>query len=131
MLATNCPMPGRMDAAQASPVSAWIAVSREQNGHPLVPPTERDLRFLSGSRPRLASASALLRRGVGSEPRPAVCRDPVLAQAGRRGPLGHTVFGQAPSRRSFGAVTGLRGAILRARRTGRSDVAQPVANARS
>jgi hypothetical protein len=24
-------MPGRMDAAQASPVSAWMAVSREQN----------------------------------------------------------------------------------------------------
>jgi len=30
-------MPGRMDAAQASPVSAWMAVSREQNDHPLVP----------------------------------------------------------------------------------------------
>jgi len=30
-------MPGRMDAAQASPVSAWMAVSREQNGHSLVP----------------------------------------------------------------------------------------------
>jgi hypothetical protein len=29
-------MPGRMDAAQASPVSAWMAVSREQNNHPLV-----------------------------------------------------------------------------------------------
>jgi hypothetical protein len=28
-----------MDAAQASPVSAWMAVSREQNDHPLVPPT--------------------------------------------------------------------------------------------
>jgi hypothetical protein len=26
-----------MDAAQASPVSAWVAVSREQNDHPLVP----------------------------------------------------------------------------------------------
>jgi hypothetical protein len=26
-----------MDAAQASPVSAWMAVSREQNDHPLVP----------------------------------------------------------------------------------------------
>jgi hypothetical protein len=39
MLATNCPMPGRMDAAQASPVSAWMAVSREQNDHPLVPRT--------------------------------------------------------------------------------------------
>jgi hypothetical protein len=25
-----------MDAAQASPVSAWMAVSREQNDHPLV-----------------------------------------------------------------------------------------------
>ena len=25
-----------MDAAQASPVSAWLAVSREQNDHPLV-----------------------------------------------------------------------------------------------
>ena len=37
MLATNCPMPGRMDAAQASLVSAWMAVSREQNDHPLVP----------------------------------------------------------------------------------------------
>src|SRR6201993_4611540 len=33
----NCPMPGRMDAAHASPVSACIAVSREQNDHPLVP----------------------------------------------------------------------------------------------
>jgi hypothetical protein len=30
-------MPGRMDAAQASPVSAWMAVSREQNDYPLVP----------------------------------------------------------------------------------------------
>jgi len=28
-----------MDAAQASLVSAWMAVSREQNDHPLVPPT--------------------------------------------------------------------------------------------
>jgi hypothetical protein len=28
-----------MDAAQASPVSAWMAVSREQNDHPLVPRT--------------------------------------------------------------------------------------------
>jgi hypothetical protein len=28
-----------MDAAQASPVSAWMAVSREQNDHPLVPLT--------------------------------------------------------------------------------------------
>jgi hypothetical protein len=37
MLATNCLMPGRMDAAQASPVSAWMAVSREQDDHPLVP----------------------------------------------------------------------------------------------
>jgi hypothetical protein len=27
-----------MDAAQASPVSAWMAVSREQNDHPLVAP---------------------------------------------------------------------------------------------
>src|SRR6202451_1621890 len=36
-LATNCPMPGRMDAAQASPMSARMAVSREQNDHPLVP----------------------------------------------------------------------------------------------
>jgi hypothetical protein len=36
---TNCPMPGRMDAAQASPVSAWMAVSREQNDYSLVPPT--------------------------------------------------------------------------------------------
>jgi hypothetical protein len=26
-----------MDAAQASPVSAWMAVSLEQNDHPLVP----------------------------------------------------------------------------------------------
>jgi hypothetical protein len=26
-----------MDAAQASPVSAWMAVSRVQNDHPLVP----------------------------------------------------------------------------------------------
>jgi len=26
-----------MDAAQASPVSAWMAVSREQNDHALVP----------------------------------------------------------------------------------------------
>jgi hypothetical protein len=26
-----------MDAAQASPVSAWMAVGREQNNHPLVP----------------------------------------------------------------------------------------------
>src|ERR1700761_5704328 len=34
---TNCSMPGRMDAAQASPVSAWMAVSREQNDPPLVP----------------------------------------------------------------------------------------------
>jgi hypothetical protein len=25
-----------MDAAQASPVSAWMAASREQNDHPLV-----------------------------------------------------------------------------------------------
>jgi hypothetical protein len=25
-----------MDAAQVSPVSAWMAVSREQNDHPLV-----------------------------------------------------------------------------------------------
>jgi hypothetical protein len=33
-------MPGRMDAAQASPVSAWMAVSREQNDHPLVPRTD-------------------------------------------------------------------------------------------
>ena len=30
-------MPGRRDAAQASPMSAWMAVSREQNDHPLVP----------------------------------------------------------------------------------------------
>jgi len=30
-------MPRRMDAAQASPVSAWMAVSREQDDHPLVP----------------------------------------------------------------------------------------------
>jgi hypothetical protein len=30
-------MPARIDAAQASPVSAWMAVSREQNDHPLVP----------------------------------------------------------------------------------------------
>jgi hypothetical protein len=29
-------MPGRTDAAQASPVSAWMAVSHEQNDHPLV-----------------------------------------------------------------------------------------------
>jgi hypothetical protein len=29
-------MPGRMDAAQASPMSAWMAVSREQNDHPLM-----------------------------------------------------------------------------------------------
>jgi hypothetical protein len=28
-------MAGRMDAAWASPVSAWMAVSREQNDHPL------------------------------------------------------------------------------------------------
>jgi hypothetical protein len=33
-----------MDAAQASPVSAWIAVSREQNDHPLVPQAVLDLR---------------------------------------------------------------------------------------
>jgi len=26
-----------MDAAQASPVTAWMAGSREQNDHPLVP----------------------------------------------------------------------------------------------
>jgi hypothetical protein len=26
-----------MDAAQASPVSAWMAISREQNDHPLAP----------------------------------------------------------------------------------------------
>src|SRR5215471_11180813 len=39
MLATNCPLAGRMDAAQASPVSAWMAVSLEQNDHPVVPPT--------------------------------------------------------------------------------------------
>jgi len=30
-----------MDAAQASPVSAWMAVSREQNDHPLVLLPER------------------------------------------------------------------------------------------
>jgi hypothetical protein len=30
-----------MDAAQASPVSVWMAVSREQNDHPLVPHTAR------------------------------------------------------------------------------------------
>jgi hypothetical protein len=30
-------MPGRMHAAQASPVSAWMAVTGEQNDHPLVP----------------------------------------------------------------------------------------------
>jgi predicted HD phosphohydrolase len=30
-----------MDATQASPVFAWMAVSREQNGHPLVPLPER------------------------------------------------------------------------------------------
>jgi hypothetical protein len=30
-------MPGRIDAAQASPVSAWMAVSREQNDLLLVP----------------------------------------------------------------------------------------------
>jgi len=34
-------MPGRMDAAQASPVSAWMAVSREQNDRPLVPQSVR------------------------------------------------------------------------------------------
>jgi len=28
---------GSDDAAQASPVSAWMAVSSEQNDHPLVP----------------------------------------------------------------------------------------------
>jgi hypothetical protein len=37
MLATNGPMPGRMDAAQASPMSARMAVSREQSDYPLVP----------------------------------------------------------------------------------------------
>jgi hypothetical protein len=31
-----------MDAAQASPVSAWMAVSREQNDHPLVPHLRRE-----------------------------------------------------------------------------------------
>src|SRR5580700_3910995 len=31
------PMPGRMDAARASPMSARMAVSREQNDHPLAP----------------------------------------------------------------------------------------------
>jgi len=30
-------MPGRMDAAHASPVPAWMAINREQNDHPLVP----------------------------------------------------------------------------------------------
>jgi hypothetical protein len=30
-----------MDTAQASPVSAWMAVSREQNDQPLVPRGER------------------------------------------------------------------------------------------
>lgn len=30
-------IPGRMDAARASPVSTWMAVSGEQNDHPLVP----------------------------------------------------------------------------------------------
>jgi catechol 2,3-dioxygenase-like lactoylglutathione lyase family enzyme len=49
MLATNYSMPGRMDAAQASPVSAWMAVSREQNDHPLVPlracPVAPDVRW--------------------------------------------------------------------------------------
>jgi len=30
-----------MDAAQASPVSAWMTVSREQNDHPLLPRTVR------------------------------------------------------------------------------------------
>ena len=35
------PVPGRMGAAQASLVPAWMAVSREQNDHPLIPPTER------------------------------------------------------------------------------------------
>jgi len=30
-------MPGRMDAARASPMSARMAVSREQDDHPLVP----------------------------------------------------------------------------------------------
>jgi hypothetical protein len=36
-----------MDAAQASPVSARMAVSREQNDHPLVP---RGGRFCLGPR---------------------------------------------------------------------------------
>src|SRR5215470_15784644 len=52
MLATNCPMPGRIEAAQASPVSAWMSVSREQNDHPLVPPTGRSIQV-----PRLATYS--------------------------------------------------------------------------
>jgi len=42
-----------MDAAQASPVSAWMAVSREQNDHPLVPlrgrtPAATEMSFGSG-----------------------------------------------------------------------------------
>jgi hypothetical protein len=39
-------MPGRTDAAQASPVSAWMAVSHEQNDHPLVPWSGRVARAL-------------------------------------------------------------------------------------
>jgi hypothetical protein len=34
-----------MDATQASPVSAWMAVSREQNDHPLVPRCGLDWRL--------------------------------------------------------------------------------------
>jgi hypothetical protein len=45
-----------MDAAQASPVSAWMAVSREQNDHPLVPRVARLLAELSARQQDLPQA---------------------------------------------------------------------------
>jgi hypothetical protein len=53
-----------MDAAQASLVSAWMAVSREQNDDPLVPPVDRA--FLSidtVSRPDTAAGEDATRSG--------------------------------------------------------------------
>jgi len=47
-----------MDAAQASPVPAWMAVSREQNDHPLVPHRARLVRR------DLAATAALLARSI-------------------------------------------------------------------
>jgi predicted ATPase/transcriptional regulator with XRE-family HTH domain len=92
ILATNCPMPGRMDAAHASPGPARKAVSREQNDNPAAPaaglpvptPTPAaahpDLPAAHGAPSRLASYSRWRLRRPAS--RQATCSRTDLPAAG-------------------------------------------------